>query len=115
MPASTTIKDLLEEFNTHVSASNPHNDVHTIIWGLDRVENTSDESKPVSMKMQAELDKKMNVSDVYNSLEESSEIDLTTVPWSAAQGYSMSNVIDTYQAQDTTELEKRIKRCEDNV
>lgn len=30
--------------------------------------------------------------------------DLTKLPWSASQGYSMNNTIDAYKAQDTSAL-----------
>lgn len=108
-------KLLKEQYDTHISAANPHSMTSQQIWGLDNVENTSDTSKPVSSALQFTLDKKMNVSDIYNSVTEDNTKDLTKLPWSAAQGYSMNNVIDAYQAQDTTELEARIKWCEDNV
>jgi hypothetical protein len=108
-------KLLKEQYDAHISAANPHKVTSQQIWGLDNVGNTSDTSKPVSSALQFALDKKMNVSDIYNSVTEDSTKDLTKLPWSAAQGYSMNNVIDAYQAQDTTELEARIKWCEDNV
>lgn len=106
---------LKQQYDAHISAANPHEVTNGQIWGLDKVENTSDTNKPVSNALQNELDKKMNVSDIYNSVAGDSTKDLTKLPWSAAQGYSMNNVIDAYQAQDTTELEARIKWCEDNV
>ena len=85
------------------------------IWGLDKVENVADANKPVSTALSEALSKKMDISDIYNSTEESQSIDLSQVPWSAAQGYSMNNTIEAWQAQDTSALEARIKWCEDNV
>lgn len=110
------LRELETAFNEHVNnVNNPHNITNKVILGLDNVDNTSDASKPLTPRLEAELSKKMNISDVYNSVEDSEEIDLHKVPWSAAQGYSMKNVIDAYEGQDTSALEARIKWCEDNV
>ena len=108
-------KEFMNEFNTHVSASNPHEVNSKQIWGLDNVENTSDSAKPVTMALQKELDKKINITDIYNSTNTDSTKDLTKLPWSASQGHSMNNTIDAYKAQDTSALEARIANCENNV
>lgn len=110
-----TLSEVQTLFQTHLAATNPHNDVSTNIWGIYNLDNTSDEDKPISTAFQADLDTKVNISDIYNSTEESSTLDLSELPWSAAQGYSMKNVVDTYQAQDTSALEARILWCETNV
>lgn len=110
-----TIKEIKDGFNAHLGGENPHEVTSKQIWGLHKADNTADAAKPVTKAMQAELDKKMDVSDIYNSTEEDSTKDLAKLPWSAAQGYSMNNVINTYQAQDTSDLERRIAWCEEHV
>lgn len=107
--------ELKTQYDAHIAASNPHRVTNAQIWGLDKVENVADVNKPVSTALSEALSKKMDISDIYNSTEESQSIDLSQVPWSAAQGYSMNNTIDAWQAQDTSALEARIKWCEDNV
>ena len=107
--------ELKSRYDAHINVSNPHKVNSKQIWGLQNVDNTSDMDKPVFPAFQSILSTKMNISDIYNSTEESSSLDLSVLPWSAAQGYVMNNVIDTYQKQDTSELEARIKWCEDNV
>lgn len=104
------------DVNNHIEDSNnPHKVAKTQIWGLDKVENTSDAEKPISTEFQEELDKKLNSTDIYNSTSEVSERDLTKCAWSAAQAYQMNNTIESYKAQDTSALEARIKKCEDDV
>lgn len=83
--------------------------------GLYNLDNTSDEDKPISTAFQEVLDQKLNITEIYNSTSDDPSQDLTTLAWSAAQGYSMKNVIDTYQAQDTSSLEARILWCETYV
>ena len=106
---------LLSTYEAHINGENPHHVTSKQIWGLDIVDNTSDSSKPFSTSMQAILDTKTNISDVYNSTENNEEIALNEVPWSAAQGYSMSNVISAWTMGDTSALESRIIWCENNV
>lgn len=114
---ANNFNEFMDEFNAHTSASNsnPHKVSSKQIWGLDNVENTSDAAKPVTTALQKELDKKINVADIYNSTIDDSTKDLTKLPWSASQGYSMNNTIDAYKAQDTSALEARIAKCEQNV
>lgn len=107
--------ELKAQYDAHINANNPHKVTSKQIWGLQNVENTSDANKSVSSAFQAKLSTKVNISDIYNSTEESTSLDLTILPWSAAQGYIMNNVIETYQKQDTSELEARIAWCEQNV
>ena len=107
--------ELKTQYDAHIAASNPHEVTNAQIWGLDKVENVADINKPVSTALSEALSRKMDISDIYNSTEESQSIDLSQVPWSAAQGYSMNNTIDAWKAQDTSALEARIKWCEDNV
>lgn len=107
--------ELKSRYDAHINARNPHRVNSKQIWGLQNVENTSDANKSVSSAFQNQLSTKFNISDIYNSTEESSSLDLSVLPWSAAQGYIMNNVIDTYQKQDTSELEARITWCEQNV
>lgn len=113
---ATNFKQVKDDLNTHLKATNnPHKVTSKKIWGLDKVQNTSDAAKPVTTALQAELDKKISIADIYNSTATSSTKDLTKLPWSAAQGYSMNNTINAYQAQDTSALEQRITNCENNV
>ena len=107
--------ELKTEYDAHVNTTNPHKVASTQIWGLYNVDNTSDTDKPVSTALQKALDKKVNISDIYNSTEDSTEIDLTTVPLSAMQGYIMADYVNTYSSGDTTELEARIAACEEAV
>ena len=69
---------------------NPHNVSKTDI-GLDKVNNTSDSEKPVSSQQQVELDKKINYTDVVNSLSDKSE----NKPLSANQGSVLKGLIDS--------------------
>ena len=114
---ANNFNEFMDEFNVHTSASNshPHKVSSKQIWGLDNVENTSDAAKPVTTALQKELDKKVNVADIYNSTIDDPTKDLTKLPWSASQGYLMNNTIDAYKAQDTSALEARIAECEQNV
>lgn len=107
--------EIQAQYDAHIEASNPHKVTKSQIWGLDKVENVSDSNKPINDEFQSGLDKKMNISDIYNSTAASQANDLSTRPWSAAQGYQMNNVISTWQSQDTTELEARITECKNNV
>lgn len=106
---------LLSNYEAHIGGENPHHVTSKQIWGLDVVDNVSDNAKPISTQMQAVLDTKANVSDVYNSTEDNDEFALDKMPWSAAQGYSMSNVISAWTMGDTSVLESRIAWCENNV
>lgn len=111
-----SINNLASAVNEHIQdINNPHEVNHTQIWGLDKVDNTSDAEKPISNILQKELDKKLNLSEIYNSTVEDNTKDLTKYAWSAAQAYQMNNTIEAYKAQDTSSLEARIKKCEDNV
>lgn len=115
MPLSGGIQAVADEIEYHESS---HNNPHVVTKeqiGLGLAENTSDANKPITPPMQEVLNIKMNVSDIYNSIEESESIDLSTVPWAASQGYSFKNVLDAYEGQDTSELENRISWCENNV
>ena len=111
----STFEEIKSAFEEHLVDTNPHNVNYTQIWGLYNLDNTSDANKPISNALQAELEKKMNISDIYDSTESDDSLDLTILPWSSSQGYAMKNVIDTYQSQDTAELENRILWCETNV
>lgn len=52
----------ISTYDAHVNSnSNPHNVTKSQV-GLDKVDNTSDASKPVSTAQQTELDKKVNIS-----------------------------------------------------
>lgn len=116
MADKTKFQQLLDDINAHInSTNNPHEVNSKGMLGLDKVDNTSDANKPVTTLLANELSKKMNVSDIYNFTKEDEIKDLTTLPWSAAQGYSMNNTIDAYQKQDTSELEARIAKCENDV
>lgn len=106
---------LKDKYISHVSAVNPHGVTSKQIWGLYNVENIADSDKKVSDALYNALSDKVNILDVYDSTEESQTIDLTKAPWSAKQGYSMDNVINTWKMQDTSEIEKRITWCENNV
>lgn len=104
-----------DDVSGHIAdTDNPHGVTAEDI-GLENVNNTADTDKPVSDAMQEVLDTKMNVSDVYDSAESSSTIDLETVPWSAAQGYTLYSTISSYGEDgvvDTSEIEARILACE---
>ena len=92
--------------------SNPHEVTSKQIWGLDKVENTSDSQKPISVAMQEVLDTKLDKVQIRNLTTSDNTKDLTKMAWSAAQAYSMNNTIDTYKAQDTTAIESRIAALE---
>lgn len=116
MAEINSINSLASAVNGHIQdLNNPHEVNHTQIWGLDKVNNTSDAEKPISNALQKELDKKLNLSEIYNSTTEDNTKDLTKYAWSAAQAYQMNNTIEAYKAQDTSALEARIKNCEDKV
>lgn len=116
MADKTKFQQLMDDINSHInSTNNPHDVSSKGMLGLDNVDNTSDANKPVTTALSNELSKKMNISDIYNFTVEDDTKDLTSLPWSAAQGYSMNNTIDAYQKQDTSELEARIAACEKNV
>ena len=110
-----TPSELLDRYHQHLSEQNPHKVTSKQIWGLYNIDNTPDSEKPVSSAMAAELARKVNVSDIYNSTEESSSVNLATVPWSAAQAYVMNNTIDAWTKQDLSEITSRIEWCEHNV
>ena len=107
--------EIRDKYNNHVNSINPHNVNYKKIEGLSNVNNTSDEDKPVTNSLLIELNKKLNISDIYNSTEDDATKDLTKIPWSAGQGYSMKNVINAYESQDISEIEERITWCENNV
>lgn len=116
MADTKSIQELAQKVNEHIEArNNPHETTSKSIWGLDKVENTSDAEKPITNKMQVELSKKLNLDEIYNSTVEDASKDLTKYAWSSAQAYQMNNTIEAYKAQDTSALEARIKNCEDNV
>ena len=105
--------ELKNAYNAHITGVNPHHVSSKQIWGIYNLDNTSDVDKPLSNAFSKVLSKKMNKADVYNSVED--EDSLETKAWAASQGYSMLNVIEIFESQDTTALEDRILWCEQNV
>ena len=105
--------ELKNAYDSHIKENNPHYVTSKQIWGIYNIDNTSDNDKPLSKAFSDALSKKMNVSDVYNSIESAASLDGKA--WAAAQGYSMLNVIKVFESQDTNAIENRILWCEQNV
>lgn len=66
------INTTLNELEKHKKADNPHK-ITKMTIGLDKVDNTSDLDKPVSKKVQAELDKKADKTEIEAIREEIGE------------------------------------------
>ena len=84
---ANNFNEFMDEFNDHTSASNsnPHKVSSKQIYGLDNVENTSDAAKPVTTALQKELDKKVNVADIYNTTIDDSTKDITNLPFAKSE------------------------------
>ncbi len=107
-------QELLKKAQDHFdNKNNPHKVNHKQIYELWNVENTSDADKPVSKVLQSELDKKVNISDLYNdSKDDGTGKDLTKIPWTAVQGKVLSETIDNVSNPDTTAISNRITAIE---
>lgn len=106
---------LFEQAEAHFNnQSNPHKTTYDYIHGLWNVDNTADIDKPVSKSVQSELDKKFNITDIHNSLENDSSKEMNNIPLSAAQGKVLSESISALSNIDETidELSDRITSLE---
>lgn len=88
--ANEILVEIQEQESTHEeNKSNPHNVTKEQV-GLGSVDNTSDADKPISNKQASEFGKKVNYTDIIDSLT-SNEVDK---PLSASQGKILKDLID---------------------
>ena len=69
---ANNFNEFMDEFNVHTSASNSN--PHKV-----------DATKPVTTALQKELDKKVNVVDIYNSTIDDSTKDITKLPFAKCE------------------------------
>lgn len=102
---SSTVFATLQYVNDHINdLANPHQVTKSQV-GLGNVDNTSDVNKPVSLAQQTELDLKINITDIKDTL---TSVD-TNKPLSANQGKVLKGLIDninTILLSDDTTLDQ---------
>lgn len=99
----TKVEELRELISNHVDTvtGNPHQVTNLQIPELDKVENTSDLDKPVSIRTQIELDKKISVGDIEDNLEKDKEgVDLKHKPMAAHWGMAISDKVKTLDPEN---------------
>lgn len=113
----TNVEQLMGELNTHIADnSNPHKVSKAQVPGLDKVDNTTDESKPISIYGQTALSKKVNIADVYDKLEDTEGVNLKGVAASAHLGVRLNEQIKNLDPANwdvqINDLDTRVKAVE---
>lgn len=100
------IEELSNLVTTHVAdtGTNPHQVSKSQIAGLDMVDNTSDADKPVSLRLQAALDAKVSIADIYDKTTDDGTVDnLKKTPLSAHAGMSLAAAVASLDPENWDE------------